>query len=242
MTATIGFVTQMAIPLDDCIAAADDFGFDYVEILMDGDEHRTSLAERTDAITEHVASRGLDLMVHLPFPIDLGGPHPNVREGGLAELKACIRTATDLGAHKGVVHPCTTAWGSAWDAEELRPGIRQSLANLQDFASAHEFELCAENIPGGVYSVAEFPELLAETDVSMTFDTGHAQLSGFSDVDAADFLSAHSSRVTHLHLNDNNGQTDQHLPLEACLLPTSSIPVAEKLRLGDGTRSAELAT
>ena len=34
----------------------------------------------------------------------------------------------------------------------------------------------------------------------------------------------------------------ESLAVHGCLLPTNSILVAEKLRLGDGTRSAELAT
>jgi sugar phosphate isomerase/epimerase len=38
-------------------------------------------------------------------------------------------------------------------------------------------------------------------------------VAAFSETSLADWLSALGTRVTHLHLHDNDGTADQHLPL-----------------------------
>lgn len=241
MTVNIGFVTQLGTPLGDSIRAAGEYDFDYVEILMDGNDHRTRLATDTDEIEDALTETEVGVMVHLPFPVDVGGPHPHVREGGIAELTACIDTAIEIGANKGVVHPATTAWSSAWAHEDLRPGIREALGELQEFAADRGFELCAENIPGKPYSITEFPDLLAAVDVSMTLDTGHAYLSGYDATEMAQFVADHPDRVTHLHLNDNNGRSDTHLPLGAGAIDFERFFI-ELPPEWEGTASVEVAT
>ncbi|WP_159435768.1 sugar phosphate isomerase/epimerase family protein [Halobaculum gomorrense] len=241
MRPTLGFVTQLGIDLDDCIRFAGREGFDYVEVLMDGDNRRGSLAERAGDVRSSLAATDLDAAVHLPFPIDLGSPHDRQREGGVAELRACLDVAADLGAGTAVVHPTATAWDAAWDGDRLRPLVYDSLDRLADHAGPLGIELCAENIFGSVHTVAEMPALLEETTVSMTLDTGHARVSGYDEADTAAFVADHADRVRHVHLNDTRRPADEHLPFGAGTIDFE--PILGAFPEGwDGSLSLEVGT
>lgn len=236
-----GFVTQRGTDLTDCLDAAADASFDYVEILMDGADHRAELATRTDRITTMLEDRGLDILVHLPFPIDLGSPHDHQRCGGVEEMRACIELAGTLGAEKGVIHPTATAWGPAWPAETLRSNVYDSLETLAETADTYGVELCAENIFESIHTIDEMPTLLDRTGVSMTLDTGHARVSGYDAEDTAAFVREHADRISHVHLNDTRRPADEHLPFGAGDIDFETV-------LGgfpdgwDGTLSLEVAT
>jgi sugar phosphate isomerase/epimerase len=206
-----GFVTQERMETDDPLAAAARLGFDYVELLMDGRYHRTRLAERREDLREGFARRDLGLVVHLPFPLDVGSPHEHVRRGAVAELEACLELTGALGGEKAVVHPTSDAWSQAWDHEAVRPTIAESIRTLDERAADHGVELCAENIFGSAFTIETIDGLLRETDVSMTLDTGHARVTGWTDAETAAFVAEHADRVSHVHLNDNRVERDEHL-------------------------------
>jgi sugar phosphate isomerase/epimerase len=211
MDARLGFVTQREMGTADALAAAERLGFDYVELLMDGDDHRTALATRRETLADGLSRHGLDLAVHLPFPLDVGSPHEHARRGAVAELEACLETAGDLGAEKAVVHPTSEAWSMAWDRESVRPNVIESMATLDERARERGVELCAENIFDSAYTIETIDGLLRETDVSMTLDTGHARITGWTAAETAAFVAEHADRVSHVHLNDNRVERDEHL-------------------------------
>ncbi|SEO98424.1 Sugar phosphate isomerase/epimerase [Halogranum amylolyticum] len=216
MDCRIGFVTQMGMSHETVFEVAADHGFDFVEVMMDGADERTRLAARSDEFRSSLTTHDLDLLVHLPFGgVDLGSPFEHVRAGSVRELAAAVDTAATLGAEKAVVHPTTGAWSPAWDARGLRENVVDSLRTLDEHASEAGVELCAENVPRSVFRTHEFSELLRETDVSMTLDTGHARMDGRDSAGIAAFAERFGDRIGHLHLNDTRQAKDEHLPFGA---------------------------
>jgi len=215
MNAHNGFVTQQGLDLQEQLAFAAEEGFDYVEILVDGEHRVDRLDAQRERITDALEAGGLDLVVHLPFPTDIGSPYEEIQHGAVETQKRCIETAVDLGAEKGVLHPESSAWEGAWDPEELRPHVDDAVQELVEFGAEDGFEICAENIFGNVYTVETIDGLLAETDASMTLDTGHARITGFDSAATASFVETHADRISHVHLNDTRGPSDEHLPFGA---------------------------
>lgn len=214
MTIRRGFVTQLGMEYEEAFERADEFGLDFVELMLDGTHERTRL--EPDRVRESAAEHGLDLVVHLPFGgIDIASPFGHVREGGVRELRAAIETAADCGAEKGVVHASTSAWPPAWENDALRIHLLSSVRELDGFASEHDFELCVENVPGDFFPSESFSRLFEETEASMTLDTGHARMNGMDSPGMAEFLDTHGNRVSHLHLNDTRAPKDEHLPFGA---------------------------
>lgn len=242
MDVRTGFVTQLGMDHEAALAAAADSGFDFVELMMDGAGERRRIDERIGEFRGLLDTRGLDLLVHLPFGgIDLGSPFEHVREGSVHEVVAALDTAAALGAEKAVVHPTTNAWGPAWDDDDLRANVVDSVLELDEHAHAQGIELCAENIPRSVFRTHEFSTLLDETDVSMTLDTGHARMDGRDSAGIASFADSFAHRISHVHLNDTRQPRDEHLPFGAGNIDFSAIFDA----LGDGwkgTLSLEVFT
>lgn len=234
-----GFVTDASVPLEDSIAAAGDIGLDYVEIMMHGTGHREALAAAGPALATALEDNDLECLVHLPFTgIDVGSPHPHVRHGAIDEFEACLEAAAGVGARKAVLHPTSRARNHADRRRFMAAGVQ----GVVDAGREHDVEICAENMFGSYVTVREFGDVFADTDASMTFDTGHARIEGYDAEDMADFLDTHRDRVSHVHLNDTHGASDDHLPFGAGTLDFATA-LAPLLDGGwDGTLSLEIAT
>jgi sugar phosphate isomerase/epimerase len=210
----VGFVTQQGMDHGEALAAAGHYGFDFVELMMDGAGSASRLDRET--IREGLDAEGLDLLVHLPFGgFDLGSPHDPVREAAVDGLRMHLDLASDLGARKAVVHPDSHAWGAAWDQSTIRDRVVDSIGTLDAYAADRRVELCAENIPHSAFRTHEFDRLLEATEASMTLDTGHARIDGRDAGGIASFVEDHADRISHVHLNDTRGTRDEHLPFGA---------------------------
>lgn len=211
MDPRVGFVTQLGMDPIVAIERAGALGFDYVELMLDGASAPRRVAERHDEFADAVERAGLDVLVHLPFGgIDVASPFEGVREGSRRAVENAVDVAAALDAEKGVLHAQTNVWGPAWDAEELRPHLLDSVARLAAYGRDRGFEVCVENIPRGHFTTTDVPDLVAEADASMTLDTGHARIDGY-DADGMANLVRDSGRVSHVHLNDTRRARDEHL-------------------------------
>ncbi|PSQ05507.1 sugar phosphate isomerase/epimerase [Halobacteriales archaeon QS_6_71_20] len=219
MDVDTGFVTQIGMDHREAVAAAADHSYDFVELMLDGAGARDRLAPRRDAVREALSTHGVGLAVHLPFgSIDPGSPFDAVRSGSLAELEAHVELAADLGARTATLHPTSSAWSPAHDADALGDRIVESVRRLDEFARDRGVEIVAENVPRGRFDTNGMPELLERTDVSMCLDTGHARVDGRDDDGIAALVGEHADRISHFHLNDVRGADDEHLPLGAGFL------------------------
>lgn len=240
MDARTGFVTQLTMDPVEAVERAAAMEFDFVELMMDGDNERTRLDGESvaDALDEH----GLDLLVHLPFALDVGSPFEHVRAGAVEELRACLALAGGIGAEKAVLHASSDAWDPAWDDAEIREHVFESVRELDAVGADHGVEVCVENIPGGFVDLSDFESLFAETDASMTFDTGHARIDGYDGRGMANFVGEHADRVSHFHLNDTRVPRDEHLPFGAGTLDFEVILAALADAGWSGTLSLEVFT
>jgi sugar phosphate isomerase/epimerase len=209
---------------EEAFAVAADLGFDYVELMMDGATERQHLDPGRVAATAD--ELGLDLAVHLPFALDVGSPFEHVREGAVRELQAAVETAAAAGAQKGIIHASSNAWKPAWDREEIGAIVLDSVRDLDEFARERDVEICVENIPDGWFSTDDFDRLFAETEASMTLDTGHARIDGFDSAGMANFVAEYGDRVSHFHLNDTRRAKDEHLPFGAGTIDFAEIVAA----------------
>ncbi len=212
-----GFVTQTGMALDDALPRAAELGFDYVEVLMDGEHERTRLdpADVRALADDH----GVDLVVHLPFALDVASPFEHVRAGSRREVAAAIDTAAEFGAEKGVLHADSYAWSPAWDREVVQRHLLDSIRDLDAHARDAGVEVCVENLKNPWFDLAEFPDLFDATDASMCLDTGHAYADGFDSAEIAAFVADHADRVSHVHVNDTRrSDRDEHLPFGAGFL------------------------
>lgn len=217
----LGFVTQLAMDWERALEEAARIDLDYVELMMDGQTDRIALAEQSEAV--RARADDLDLLVHLPFALDIGSPYDHVRAGACREIEAALDAASAIGAEKAVLHASSKAFHPAWDRSVVREHILASVRRLDAYGREQGVEVCVENIPDGWFDLDDFPRLFAETDASMTLDTGHAYIDGYDSTAQGGFVTEHADRISHVHVNDTRKPADEHLPVGAGLLEFDTI-------------------
>jgi sugar phosphate isomerase/epimerase len=131
------------------------------------------------------------------------------RLAGVELVHNRIEMAARLGGDVIILHllaePDDPALRSAyWD------GVRRSLDRLEPVARRHSVRIALENLTDG--NVALVRRVLADYApqyVGLCYDSGHGNITG----DGLNQLDALKDRLIALHLHDNDGKRDQHLPL-----------------------------
>ncbi|MCH2101086.1 MAG: sugar phosphate isomerase/epimerase [Planctomycetes bacterium] len=166
--------------------------------------------------------------VHLPFYpsvpelLDAGekwsliDPDPRQRAIALDGVRAGMQAAADLGAEHAVLH---LGWQrDSWTQNE-HGWAREAVHSLLSEPPANGVQLCLENIISSGTRAAALMQLLDEVDpegrAGICLDLGHAHVDGgvLAELECA------APRLCHLHLHDNDGQCDAHLPPGSGTIP-----------------------
>ena len=198
--------------IDTCLDTVLELGL-VPEIAIKGPEldslDRTLLARTEKALAVFKARP----TIHAPFfDLNPGALDPLIREVTFKRLDQTLAVAGQLNAHLMVVHPGVDKW--------RYPNLAQAWVSLaQDFfpplierAKAFGCRLAIENI------YEESPDTLIQLVDTIDsewfghcFDAGHWHLFGRRPMN--EWLEAIDSRLLHLHLHDNHGRADEHLPV-----------------------------
>lgn len=210
----------------DWVKAATSDGFGAVEVLCEGPQW----PRQADAhlICATFAGRGVELYLHSPT-IDLNPASVNtgIREETLRQLREAIDMARAAGAkyvttHPGIVHKDKVRGICAEFA-------RQVLGEAADYARSAGVVLSLENMPASKQYLGNTPEELgafqAHCGCGVTIDVGHANLCP----EPGAFLKLQG--ISYLHVNDNNGERDQHLCPGEGVLDLSLLAGQERLIL-----------
>jgi sugar phosphate isomerase/epimerase len=166
-------------------------------------------------IQEVLASTNLGATVHAPYgDLNLATLNDPIWRESIRQISTCIEHASELTdrvtIHPGYISPIGKLMPQkVWDLQ------KEALRQIGKVAGEHSVIACLENM----ISVKEFlcrqpEELIGMTEgidgIGMTFDFGHANTLGIVDR----FL-PFVDRASHIHIHDNHGMSDEHLPLGA---------------------------
>ncbi len=213
----IGAMNHPIRPLLQEIDVLAGLGLDLLELAMDPPQaHHGQVREQSGAIARKLEKFGLALVCHLPtfvYPADLT---PSIRQASMAELMDAATVAAGLGACKVVLHPPLVN-GLGLQVPELSGRyVEQALRRVLEHCFDLGLVVCLENMfpaYGGFWLPEHFAPWLEEyCDLKLTLDAGHANI-GRESAGAMAFVQRFGRRIGHLHLSDNDGRRDQHLPL-----------------------------
>jgi sugar phosphate isomerase/epimerase len=208
---------------------------DFIEFGV-GEKERNPEEFDNKEVREVLEENNFGIVVHLPFRQPLATEVDELNEGYLKYQNRLMRTASDLGADKVVVHADLRNQGREEEEEKLSDQIQE----MMDLGEQNNLEVCFENM--GQWrglELFELGELLEYLDASMCFDTGHA----FSEVgqeETEEFLEEYSHLISHLHLTDTREGRDMHLPIGSEEVEFEEI--GDKLSGFDGTATMEIFT
>lgn len=223
----------MSFPLKDLeeeIRAISSLGFDFLELALDAPKGLSALIwERRDRISELIKECSLGLVAHLPtfvWPADLT---PRIRKASLEECLEGLHLASYLNAHCVVLHPGSFLGLGNLAMDLSTRAALESLEALVEKASSLGLQVGLENMfPRGGWLVTprDFASVLKRfPSLGITLDVGHAFIGGGLQR-IQEFLSTYPDRILHLHLSDNWGERDDHLPIGAGKLPFPEVAAA----------------
>lgn len=166
-----------------------------------------------DQLTEHLHRADRQISLHAPF-IDLspGSPDPLIRQVTQTRFDQTFALAEQLGAHTLVFHPGYDRWrfGNApalWLENSL--GFwRPYLQRAADLGLRITLENIFEETPDTLVALIEG---LDHPSVGHCFDIGHWHL--FAQTPLEEWFARLGPYLQHVHLHDNAGEADSHLPV-----------------------------
>lgn len=215
----LGFspVTAMMFDLDAAFALADELALEFVELSADVREIAPAL-EDDRKVRELTRATGIGTTVHLSYiDLNLASLSPTARATSLERIRGGLDYAHAVGASCGVLHS-----GFHYLRHPLvDPMVDEALTSSLRALQGGPVEIVLENLALGRNDYLRGPEQLAARvrahGLRACIDVGHAHVEATRDgtTSVAHYLDVLGDDVTHLHLHDNRGERDEHLPCGA---------------------------
>lgn len=184
-------------------------GFDYLDLTV---EAPGAAPENTDwkVVAKALGDAGLGVVCHAAPYLPVANPSPLVRRAALDELRRTIDAAQVVGANL-----CTThfmGWpGHLSDADGYE-FCRQLYTILVKHGEERGVAVGLENRPDNKHQLKHFREVFHRTPgLRLALDVGHVNVQTARSL-TRDYLFALADRLSHVHLSDNDGERDLHLP------------------------------
>jgi sugar phosphate isomerase/epimerase len=205
-------------PVIEELRVVHELGFDYFEITMDAPEaHFTVISRERDTLMKALNSLGMGVVCHLPTFVSTADLTPALREASLKEVLSSMEVAAQLRALKLVLHPSRVGGLGALVKDRVNRYAMESLETIVARADGLGLCICIENMfpqNGIFFNPEDFVPLFERFPaLRLTLDTGHAHLSGSDGSKNLDFIRMFGDRIGHIHMSDNFGFQDNHLPV-----------------------------
>ena len=195
-------------------------GFDYAEIGIEEPLATPKiLAHQKKRILRTLSDNGMFAIGHSAYWVQFGSTHEKARRGWIEEAKDMIRVASQLKLGLLNFH-FYGKLGRVGDTQESVNTFLDNFSNAMNelckFSKAKGIQLMLENVPvedhgtGGIgnfsHVMESVPQLNCHLDIAHAFIEG-----GMSRIKS--YLTRFNERLVHIHIHDNHGELDEHLPL-----------------------------
>ena len=210
-------------PIIEEMKAIAELRFDYMEVAMDPPCcDSKSLRKQKREVRESLVQHGLGLVCHLPTFLFTADLTDRIRQASIDETLDSLEVAAELQPLKVVLHPSYMMGMGVFVPELTKAHAMESLEILVEKAHALGLCLCLENMfPRTQWLIhpEEFVEILAKfPTVNLLLDVGHAHIEDAGGKKCLQFIEMFPDRIGHLHVSDNFGKEDQHLPIGAGII------------------------
>jgi sugar phosphate isomerase/epimerase len=219
-------------------------GFDYIELTIDAPECTPEkIIKSRHTIKDLLHSYDLELIAHLPTFISIADLYESIRKASVEENIRALEAGVELGVKKFVLHPgIIHGLGKQVKAQAHKHADKSIMAILTR-ARELQVTLCIENMfpeTHGPTEVSDFENIfLKYHDLRLTLDIAHAHI-GTSRNRSLAFIERYPDKLSHIHISDNYGREDNHLPIGAGMICFGRIFKALKMIGYDDTMTLEV--
>ncbi|MBI2546827.1 MAG: sugar phosphate isomerase/epimerase [Candidatus Aenigmarchaeota archaeon] len=219
MTIKFGMITNPANDILEEINSILKLGFDYAELGIEMPGGSPEVVHRNShKIRNLVKEFKFPPLAHTAWWIDFGGGYDLVREVWIREANKSIDAAELLGIKKINFHLYSIGL-----VEEYKPyhklivdNIVKSLREVARYANSKNIMVMLENSNQQKKSVVDIKDYKFVIDsvpnLKVHLDIGHAFIENGMD-GIKDYIFMFKNKLEHIHMHDNHGKWDEHLPL-----------------------------
>jgi sugar phosphate isomerase/epimerase len=189
---------------------AADHGFEFLDLTIEGP--RASLDQiDARAIRRLLDQAGMGVVGHTAWFLPFASPVERVRRAAVEEVAASFPAFATVGAALVNVHIVKGINAFGHDTMVRLNG--ESFAQLAERAEPYGIRVMVEHLPDKTFGIEDIRAILdADRRLGFHLDVGHANIGG-DQLDG--LLKAFGKRLCHIHLSDNRGREDDHMPLGA---------------------------
>jgi len=206
----LGMMNDPKLDAVDEARWAADHGFEFLDLTIEGP---AAALEQLDvpALQAVLDESGMGVVGHTAWFLPFGSPVERVRRAAVEEVAASLPAFAAVGAALVNVHIAKGVGSFGRDNMVRQNGA--SFAELAALAEPHGIQIMVEHVPDKITGIDDIRTIL-DRDARLGFhlDVGHANIGGDR---LEGLLKAFSSRLRHVHLSDNRGREDDHMPLGA---------------------------
>lgn len=193
-------------------------GFDFIDLTIEAPRATPEIISRNlGKIKSLLSKKGMFLVGHAAWFLEISHPYEGIRQAVIKEIENALRVAQNLGIKKLTIHPHTTP--GIYEREMSKTLLEINIKSIREIIEIAEpmgISICVENNPSRLFSTPnEFVKLFKNVpDAKFHLDIGHAFVAGGQN-GISEFVRKFRKRLVHVHLHDNLGQSDDHLPIGA---------------------------
>lgn len=166
--------------------------------------------EHREEVKDALSTTKIQVQVHAPLnDINIASLNPDIRKTSVDEVKKSLKMASMIDAGLVTVHPGIYSPLSRY-MEDIIELSKESLIELKRSAEEYGVNLAVENLPEMWLTLCSEPEdieyLTNEVGLDFCLDIGHAYIADSLE----EFL---NFSPVNVHIHDNEGDKDLHLPL-----------------------------
>ncbi|MBC7080890.1 MAG: sugar phosphate isomerase/epimerase [Thermoplasmatales archaeon] len=208
--------------------------FDFIDFFMEPDK---AYYDKVDVkkVKKLLDEYSLEIVGHTPYYLPFSSPIIAIRKSAIEEAKKCFFALSELGAKYVTIH-------ASWPPHlfNFEEGINLQMDTISILID--EAEKCGINL---MYEsgIGEFDNYNTVSRILNDFpklyvhlDTGHTFLYGR---DICKFIRKLNKRIKHVHVHDNFGKEDLHLPIGVGKIKWEEV-IKELKKHYDGTVTIEV--
>ena len=183
--------------------------FNFLDLTLEPEKSYSEDVD-VDKVKKLLKKYKLDIIGHTPWSLPLASPYKSVRKAALDEFYKCLDVFSKLGVKLVNVHP--------FMPHDLADPDKILQYNIESFRSivkkARDIDIMMENTQGIFNELGIIAKILEDVKgLWLHWDIGHANLGNEGEKKTKLAFMKFDKKIKHLHLSDNNGTEDQHLPI-----------------------------
>jgi sugar phosphate isomerase/epimerase len=186
-------------------------GFDFIDLAIEGPKaYPEKLSDIANEIKELLSSYSMSILGHIPWYFEIGHPYKEIRKAFLKEALKVIEIAKILGIQKIGLHILQQRGLFQDKLEHNISGIKEIVKEARE----HGIFVCIENTDILSFNVQDFKKIFEDVpEAKFLYDIGHANIALRQEDEIFIFLKEFKDRLAHVHVHDNTGAEDLHLPI-----------------------------